>query len=66
MLLRVETNDEGWDVHDLLANTIAESVSKALLLKETAILNSPDVPLANENTSVVDRLGETEFVDLGL
>jgi hypothetical protein len=46
VLLRIETNDEGWDVDDLLANT--------------------DVSLADEDTGVVDGLGETELVDTGL
>ena len=46
VLLGVETDDEGRNVNDLLANT--------------------DMSLANEDTGVVDRLGETEFVDTGL
>ena len=28
--------------------------------------DSPDVPLPNENTRVMDALGETQFEDLGL
>lgn len=46
VLLRVETDNERWDVDDLLANT--------------------DVSLADQNTSVMDRLGEAELVDTGL
>jgi len=46
VLLGVETNNEGWDVDDLLANA--------------------DVSLADEDTGVVDGLGETELVDTGL
>ena len=46
VLLGVETDDEGRDVNDLLANT--------------------DMSLTNENTGVVDGLGETEFVDTSL
>jgi hypothetical protein len=46
VLLGVETDNEGRDVDDLLANT--------------------DVSLADENTGVVDGLGETELVDTGL
>lgn len=46
MLLGVETDDEGGDVDDLLANT--------------------DVALADQDTGVVDGLGETELVDTGL
>ena len=39
VLLRVETNDEGWDVDDLLADS--------------------DVSLTDEDTGVVDGLGES-------
>jgi hypothetical protein len=46
VLLGVETDDEGRNVDDLLANT--------------------DVSLADENTGVVDGLGETELVDTSL
>lgn len=46
MLLRVETNDEGGDVDNLLADA--------------------DVTLTDQDTSVMDGLSETEFVDLGL
>jgi hypothetical protein len=46
VLLGIETDNEGRNVDDLLANT--------------------DVSLTDENTSVVDGLSETEFVDTGL
>jgi len=46
MLLRVQANDEGGNVDDLLADS--------------------DVSLADENTGVVDGLGEPELVDTGL
>jgi hypothetical protein len=46
VLLRIETDDKGWDVDDLLPDA--------------------DVSLADENTGVVDRLGEAALVDLGL
>jgi hypothetical protein len=46
VLLGVETDNEGGDVDDLLADA--------------------DVPLADEHTSVVDSLGETELEDAGL
>ena len=46
MLLGVETDDEGGNVDDLLANA--------------------DVALTDQDTGVVDRLGETELVDAGL
>jgi len=46
VLLGVETDDERWDIDDLLADT--------------------DVSLADQNTGVVDGLGETELVDAGL
>jgi len=46
VLLRVETDNEGGDVDDLLAD--------------------PDVALADEDTGMVDGLGETELVDAGL
>ena len=46
VLLGVETNDEGRDVDDLLADA--------------------NVSLADEDTSVVDRLGETQLVDASL
>jgi hypothetical protein len=41
VLLRVETDDERWDVDDLLADS--------------------DVSLTDEDTSVVNRLGESEI-----
>lgn len=46
VLLGVETDDEGGNVDDLLADA--------------------DVTLANEDTGVVDGLGETELVDASL
>jgi len=46
VLLGVETDNEGRNIDDLLANT--------------------DVSLADEDTGVVDGLGETELVDTGL
>lgn len=46
VLLRVETDDEGRNVDDLLAD--------------------PDVTLANQDASMVNRLGETELVDESL
>lgn len=46
VLLGVETNDEGGNVNDLLANT--------------------DVTLTDQDTGVVNGLGETELVDTGL
>lgn len=46
VLLRVETDNEGGDVDDLLADA--------------------DVALADEDTGVVDRLGEAKLEDLGL
>ena len=46
MLLGVQTDDERWDVDDLLANA--------------------DVALLDQDTGVVDGLGETELVDTGL
>lgn len=38
----------------------------ACFLSEGVHKDIPDVALADENTSVVDRLGETELVDAGL
>jgi hypothetical protein len=46
VLLRVETDDERRDVHDLLADA--------------------DVALTDQDTGVVDRLGEAELVDASL
>lgn len=46
VLLGVETDNEGWDIDNLLANT--------------------DVALADQDTGVVDGLGETELVHAGL
>jgi hypothetical protein len=64
VLLGVETDHEGWNVDDLLADTIP------LLVRYTCELNSdkniPDVTLADQDTGVVDRLGKTELVDTGL
>jgi nucleoside-triphosphatase THEP1 len=63
VLLRVETDDEGWDVDDLLADAIAKSVH---IIRYSSRNDIPDVALADEDTSVVDGLGETELVDTGL
>jgi hypothetical protein len=64
VLLGVETDHEGWNVDDLLADTIQ------LLVRYTCELNSdkniPDVTLADQDTGMVDRLGKTELVDTGL
>jgi len=46
VLLRVEADDEGRDVDELLAH--------------------PDVTLADQNASVVDRLGQSELENLSL
>jgi len=46
VLLRLQSDDEGWDVDHLLADT--------------------DVTLPDEDTSVVNRLGEARLEDLGL
>lgn len=46
VLLGVETDNEGWDVDDLLSDA--------------------DVALADQDTGVVDGLGEAELVDAGL
>jgi hypothetical protein len=46
VLLGVETDNERWDIDDLLADA--------------------DVSLADENTGVMDGLGEAELVDAGL
>jgi len=46
VLLRVETDDEGWHVDDLLADA--------------------NVTLADEDTSMMDGLGEAELVDASL
>jgi hypothetical protein len=64
VLLRVETDNEGGNVDDLLSNTIE------LLARWTQIHNHsksiPDVSLLNEDTGVVNTLGEAELVDTGL
>jgi hypothetical protein len=64
VLLGVETDDEGRNVDDLLANTTRLLATRftSRLYRETI----PDVPLADENTSVVNGLGKTELVDAGL
>ena len=46
MLLRVETDNKGRNIDNLLADT--------------------DVALADQDAGMVDGLGETELVDLGL
>ena len=46
VLLGIETDDEGWDVDDLLADA--------------------NVSLADQDTGVMDRLGETQLVDASL
>jgi hypothetical protein len=63
VLLRVETDHEGGDVDDLLADAVKSLV---LCSYRTTCNSIPDVALADEDTSVVDRFGETELVDAGL
>ena len=65
VLLGVETDHEGWDVDDLLANTVHEILA-SLISKRGGLSFIPDVSLLDEDTGVVDRLGKAESVDAGL
>lgn len=63
MFLRVETNDKGRNVNDLLPNT---DESSGQMRWQEIVQNSPDVSLVDEYTSVVDALGQTALEDLSL
>jgi len=64
VLLGVETDDERWDVDDLLSDA---GICKYMgMMFEARWSSVPDVSLANENTSVVDGLGQTELVHASL
>jgi hypothetical protein len=66
MFLGVETDDERRNVNDLLANT-GNDVSlstEPVLLRECK--NSPNVPLPDQNTSVMNTLSETALEHLSL
>ena len=64
VFLGVETDDERGDVDNLLAN----AKSKVLVQRPSpdSEENGPNVPLTDEDTGVVDRLGEATLEDLGL
>lgn len=66
MLLGVETNDEGWDIDDLLAD--AESLRKVRRFSKCImkVANGPDVPLSDQDTGMVDALGQSNFKHLCL
>ena len=65
MFLGVETDDEGRNVDNLLANAVMVRLSGRYLhiMRDG---NVPDVPLADKDTSVVDGLGQTTLEDLSL
>lgn len=69
-LLRVETNDERGHVDDLLSDSGRRSVRRRATLLHPCVpllpRNSPDVSLADEDTSVVDALGQSRLEHLGL
>ena len=64
MLLGVETDDERGDVDDLLAD--ATTTSLAHFSPITSTIDVTDVALLDQDTGVVDGLGEAELVDAGL
>ena len=63
MLLRVKTNDEGWNVADLLPNPVHWISSHATLMPNCDL---PDVSLSDQDTSMVDTLRQSKFVYTGL
>jgi hypothetical protein len=65
MLLGVESDNERWDVDDLLSNTISrlENVTFPIIRKCDIL---PDVSLADENSGVMDGLCQSELVDTSL
>ncbi|KAL3703925.1 hypothetical protein TMatcc_009615 [Talaromyces marneffei ATCC 18224] len=64
VLLGVKADHVGGDVDDLLSNTVVLLVYSLRSSKEW--FHVPDVTLADQDTGVVDGLGETELVDTGL
>ena len=66
VLLAVNADHERRDVHDLLADAAKITIRQRKMLIKTTWTNAPDVPLADENTGVVDGLGEAELEHLGL
>lgn len=63
MLLGVEADHVRGDVDDLLADTDGRL---ALLPLDPLISDIPDVTLLDQNTGMVDRLGQTKLVNAGL
>jgi hypothetical protein len=65
MFLGVKTDDEGWNVDDLLSDTTkTKSVGEFHL--HGANINVPNVPLPDQHTGVMDALGQTQLVNAGL
>jgi len=62
MLLRVKTDNERGNVDNLLANTGGRSVDRPLIYTG----DSPNVPLPDQNTSMVNTLGQSTLEYLSL
>lgn len=63
VLLRVKADNEGWNIDDLLANTVSP-VSHGVGVLERVEL--PDVTLADQDTGMMDTLCQPELVDTSL
>ena len=66
VFLGVETDDERWDVDNLLANTVWQKNCQTKLMLKLRTENAPDVPLPDQDTSVVDALGQSALEHLSL
>jgi hypothetical protein len=66
VLLGVETDDEGWDVDDLLADAARSITLASVFWESDDDVYAPNVTLTDEDTRMMDGLGETELVDAGL
>ena len=62
MLLRVKTDNKGGNVDDLLPNSVL-SIRKWTMPSST---DAPNMPLPNQNASVVDRFGQATLEYLSL
>lgn len=63
VLLRVKADNEGWNIDDLLANTVSQISHSVVVLER---LELPDVTLSDQDTGVMNALCQTELVDTSL
>lgn len=63
MLLRVKADNEGWNIDDLLANTVSHISHSVVVLER---LELPDVTLSDQDTGMMDTLSQPKLIDTSL